>query len=359
MPDPPPFLLWLMLGAFFGYVGGWILAALVPHRRLKSAVIFVSAQVRRLLGMKPSDEMKVTEGASGFSAGVGLLQSRGVTTVESVQLQAAGTTGSGASDVSQALKDAENAVRDFVGYVLGKELGPDWIERCGVTPERLAAWRGRKQTEEKRQRDGPVAPRLIEYSDFYDLETILQKHWNHFSDAFGEQKKFLALWDELKRLRDPDAHRRELLPHQKQLIVGISGQVRNLIVRYRSSLETSDSYYPRIESVMDNLGNTWVPTGRPGLEMVPTKNRLRVGDVLEFIVKASDPLGGSLEFGLGFHLAPPESWQASECLRIVIGAGHVGRDRSFGAFVRSKREFHSHGHHDGVVLFTYEVLPPT
>jgi hypothetical protein len=39
---------------------------------------------------------------------------------------------------------------------------------------------------------------------------------------------------ELGKLRDPDAHRRELLPHQKHLVYGIAGEVRTRITRYAS-----------------------------------------------------------------------------------------------------------------------------
>ena len=66
--------------------------------------------------------------------------------------------------------------------------------------------------------------RLIYYADFYDLKTILKKNWDtSFADALGDWKTFDVWLTELEKLRDPDAHRRELLPHQKSLIIGISG----------------------------------------------------------------------------------------------------------------------------------------
>lgn len=52
-------------------------------------------------------------------------------------------------DVTQALKDAENSLRDFIAFVLQGKLGKDWIENCGVSPERLEKWKERKITEEK------------------------------------------------------------------------------------------------------------------------------------------------------------------------------------------------------------------
>ena len=154
-------------------------------------------------------------------------------------------------DITQTLKDTENALRDFIANVLSKKFGQNWIEQCGVTQERLQKWQERKDAEYKRQKFGTVDERLIYYADFYDLETMLNKHWSDFSEALGEWKTMKVWLEELGRLRDPDAHRRELLPHQKHLAIGIAGEIRTRLVRYRSKQETGEDYYPRIESAMD------------------------------------------------------------------------------------------------------------
>jgi len=125
-------------------------------------------------------------------------------------------------DVTQSLKDTENLLRDFIVVVLQKSLGESWLDTCGVSGERINKWKERKTIEEKRQMSGVVEERLIYYADFYDLETILRKHWSgEFSKALGDWKTMEVWLSELENLRDPDAHRRELLPHQKHLILGI------------------------------------------------------------------------------------------------------------------------------------------
>ncbi len=116
-------------------------------------------------------------------------------------------------DLTQALKDTENSLKDFIAAILEKEIGADWMEKCGVTAERLKQWQERKDIEEKRQSGGVVEPRLIYYADFYDIKTILKKNWDRFADAFGEWKTMEVFLAQLETLRDPDAHRRELLPH--------------------------------------------------------------------------------------------------------------------------------------------------
>lgn len=113
-------------------------------------------------------------------------------------------------DVTQALRDTENTLRDFIAASLERSLGQDWLDRCGVTPERIAEWRDRKSVEQRRQEAGVVEERLLYYADLYDLKTILKKHWQgDFSEALGEWKRFEVLFDELARYRDPDAHRRD------------------------------------------------------------------------------------------------------------------------------------------------------
>lgn len=102
----------------------------------------------------------------------------------------------------------------------------------------------------------------------------------------------------LERLRDPDAHRRELLPHQKHLALGIEGEIRNRLVRFRSEQETAEDYFPRIESVRDGLGNIWTPDVNMVSRFHSTDMNLRPGDTVEFVITARDPLDGRLEYGI-------------------------------------------------------------
>jgi len=121
-------------------------------------------------------------------------------------------------NVSQALRDAENSLRDFIASELSRALGSDWENSCGVRAERLAKWKARKEAEAGRQETGVVDERLIYYADLYDFKTILKKHWaNVFAAALGEWKTLEVYLTELEKLRDPDAHRRELLPIKNSL----------------------------------------------------------------------------------------------------------------------------------------------
>jgi hypothetical protein len=161
-------------------------------------------------------------------------------------------------DITQALKDTENCLRDFISEVMERKFGAEWPGKCGLPSDRIEKWKQRKTEEEKKQKFGTVDPRLIYYADFYDLKTILHKNWSgEFSDALGDWRKMEVWLDQLEDLRNPDAHRRELLPHQKHLALGIEGEIRGRLVRYRSKRETADDYFPRIESIRGNYGNVY------------------------------------------------------------------------------------------------------
>ena len=259
-------------------------------------------------------------------------------------------------DVTQALKDTENSLRDFIAVVFQRKLGEQWIEKCGVTESRIEIWRKRKLTEEKRQFPGSVEERLLYYADFYDIRTILEKHWSgEFSNAFGELRTVRVWLEEMERFRDPDAHRRELLPHHQHLVLGIAGEIRTRLISYRSKMETSEAHYPRMESVRDSIGNSIIDGGI----LQRRTTRLRPGDVLDFVVTASDPLGSDLEYAItvsGHHHNPP--WQRSNQLSLTIAKEHVMNAFSVMLWIRSPREFHACGYYDDSSTFVYEVLPP-
>jgi hypothetical protein len=202
------------------------------------------------------------------------------------------------------------------------------------------------------QKSGVVEQRLIYYADLEDLRIILEKNWSgEFSDAFGEWDRMNVFLTELKNLRDPDAHRRELMPHQKYLVLGIAGDIRTRLVRYRSKQETSEDYYPRIESVGDSLGNIYT---YGAANAIATGARLRVGDVIEFLITATDPLGEPLLYGSNYFR---DVWQESNFISLTLTEKDVRKQFYIILFVKSKREYHAKRNYDDEAMFIYEVLP--
>jgi len=259
-------------------------------------------------------------------------------------------------DVTQALRDAENALREFISLTLSQKLGTDWIGACGVSEDRVTKWRERKESELKRQPSGVVEERLIYYADFFDLKTILKRHWGDaFSEALGEWRTFEVYLSELEKLRDPDAHRRELLPHQKHLVIGISGEIRNRIVRHRSKMETSEDCFPRFESARDSLGNIWVPE-ISRRKVVITNATLRPGDTVEFVVTATDPEDAPLEYAIGVDDILG-SWQGHGAFQLTVTDKHIRQQFVVDLYIRSRRAYHARRHYDDQVEFYYRVLP--
>jgi hypothetical protein len=263
-------------------------------------------------------------------------------------------------DISGSLKAAENAIRDTITYILTKKYGPTWPANSGISEDRLSGWKEKQSIEERRL--GRADPRIIYYADFYDLKTLISKNWeNGLSTVFGKQKEFLALLDILEEFRNPEAHRRELLLHEKQLAIGISGRIRTNISEYFSRMETRESYYPRLECVQDNYGNSWAIGERNPLL---TGRTLRLGDVIEFSVSGTDPLGEDIEFSVAPCAVPYKfQWKESGDFSVTLDSSHVQNGLWIHIAVRSKREFHATsdpilGKIDDIVKFGYEVLPP-
>jgi hypothetical protein len=260
-------------------------------------------------------------------------------------------------DVTQALRDTENALREFIAATLEPALGSDWIDKCGVSPERIAKWRERQSEERRRQEAGVVEERLLYYADFYDLKTILKKQWQgDFSEALGEWKRFEVLFDELARFRDPDAHRRELLPHQKSFVLGIEGDIRARLIRWRSRRERVDDCFPRIESIRDSLGNLWT-SSTPAVTF-DTGTTLRPGDKIDIVVTARDPEDLRLEYRLAVvGKDDPSDWQESSVFSLEIKEAHISANLFIDLQIRSPRSYHAGPSYDQSVVFMYSVLP--
>lgn len=253
-------------------------------------------------------------------------------------------------NVNDALREVENSLRDFISQKLFENYKEDWLSRCGISQNRIEAWKRNKEVEEKKQKYGTSDERLIYYSEFYDLQTLVEKNWELFGEVFGKKKEFSLFMKFLNDYRNPDAHKRELLPHQKHLVIGMSGEIRNRITIYRSNQDTGDSYFPRIENVRDNLGNSWVPGN---LKVVITKNVLRPGDKLEFVVSANDPM----EEPIMYCLLGKNEWQDENNLSYVITTDDIGRSFKINVGILSAREYHARGSWDDMCSFRYTVLP--
>ena len=186
----------------------------------------------------------------------------------------------------------------------------------------------------------------------------MKKHWpGDFSEALGEWKRFEVFFDELARYRDPDAHRRELLPHQQSLVLGIAGDIRTRLVRWHSRRAEIDDCFPRIESARDSLGNLCIPLIGSRSEWFDTRTSLRPGDRIDFVITARDPEDLPLDNQLQIVGNPASEWQASGAFSLHLEEAHIGTALFVDLRIKSPRSYHAGPGCDHSVAFRYSVLP--
>jgi hypothetical protein len=247
---------------------------------------------------------------------------------------------------SQALRDVENSLRDYISHVLQRDLGDGWEDRCGVTTDRVNGWREKRDIEVKKLGSGIVESRLIYFADFYDLETIITKLWDpHFKDTFKDKKTFDVYFKTLSNLRNPEAHRRDLMDYQKHLVIGISGYFRNLIVAARSMNPQTYDVFPMLERMSDNYGNIWVQSSWSATTI------LHPGDELELNIKATDPKGRKLYYRVFMNT----EWSESPTIKFTIKEDHVRPNHSFIVQVKSEDDLHRPDYCDDKGAIRYKV----
>lgn len=163
-------------------------------------------------------------------------------------------------------------------------------------------------------------------------------------------KSSLPRW---KKLRDPNAHRRELKEYQKHLVLGISGELRTRIMKYRGKRKNVDDYFPVIEAVTDSLGNQASNTRYA--QHITAAQQVRVGDEVEIRVFSTDPLGDNLEYSIA--RIGQQDWGARNWQIIRFVEADIGKVCDINVMVRSTRSYHAYSDFDDYVMYRYIVLP--
>jgi hypothetical protein len=244
-------------------------------------------------------------------------------------------------------------LRDLIAVTLEQKFGSQWEDQLGVTSDRIEKWRVRMREEADRLSTGSLETRLLYFADFTDLKMVIAKNWELFKDVFDEKRQFEVLISMLEDFRNPDAHRRGLLPFQEQLVCGICGEIRTRVARYRSRLETSEDCFSRIESAFDNHGQVF-PRGTISYRN-PT---LRVGDQIQISVNASDPEGRPLKYKFSpVGTLYTSEWQSDNTFSLELVTEHIGKSFYIRVAIQSDRAYHAEGEEDDSLSFRYVVLP--
>lgn len=253
-------------------------------------------------------------------------------------------------DITRQIHDAENSLREFLHQIWTNRYGEDWHVNISGASGLYPKWEEKRLPDELEHNSIKGREKLIQYATIDELRMLIKETWGEELQQLFDDRKTLDVYLKiLDDYRNPDSRRRELFVYQKHLLLGISGDIRNRIVTWRSKMEAG-GIYSRIESVRDNIGNNWTP-GAP--RRVKTENSLRVGDVLEFIITASDPEESQLSYRC-HHT----KWQTNNIVIVTIDRTMIEKQSLFHLMVKSARKHHAYPMgFDDRVSFDYQVVP--
>ncbi|MFW2513308.1 Swt1 family HEPN domain-containing protein [Demequina sp. SO4-13] len=263
-------------------------------------------------------------------------------------------------DPADSVRIAETDLRRLVRSVLEQELGPNWLAKSGLSEQRLERIPERMSEEAKRRKSVVTSIDPLDFLEVTDLATIISKHWAEFKPILGDKKHIDTYMSRLASFRNPSAHSRPLMAHEKMLLAGIAGEIRNLVTIHRSSQDVTGDYYPVIESVHDNFGHATGPTGLENMHIVPTNKWLQVGDVLRWECAGRDPQGRELTWRVAHHgRRPIQAIGETASLEWTVSEEDVGDRFQPDITLTAESKYHRHTGYDDRVYFVYGVVPPS
>jgi hypothetical protein len=258
-------------------------------------------------------------------------------------------------------------------YVYRTAYGPNWLETIS-SPEQRADW-GKRYEQEKKKRTGKgvsVVPNLgLAYSDMQDLLGFVNKHWNPIEPAFGASAKSetKALLTRFETLRNTAMHSRNPLIFEEDLMSGIAGQIRNQVTIFMSTQDEHGDYFPRIESIVDGFGNSFVGdpqkvTANSLENYVKCREPLTPGQIVTFTCTGVDPQDRELEFIFSrnmflFLRGKKTIGGQPVTLQWKVKNSDVGPSRTVVIGMKAVgAKYHRFGTMDQQVSFRYKVNPP-
>lgn len=251
----------------------------------------------------------------------------------------------------EAIRLIEQDLRRLVKVVYGEE----WVSSGNFDCTALA----RKRDDERGRRRAVVpSADLIDYTEFGELSRfILGTGWDRFAAALGTKRHMETYFSKIEGFRNPTMHSRTLMPFEEHLVLGISGELRNRIAIYMNDVDEPSKFYPVVEFIQDQLGNS-----HDGLSnlIVQTEARFEVGDRISFRCRATDPMDRDLYWLLDGNSGGTSEASGEDVeLTYTFGTGDVGEESHVTIFLSSSGDFHRFtGGFDASAMFSYRVNPP-
>lgn len=171
-------------------------------------------------------------------------------------------------------------------------IGGEDDSKYGISEDRIQKWKEKRIIEAKKNKGVSYENRLIYYSEFYDLKTIILKNWERFQPILKDKKRFEVFFSEVENFRNTIAHGRILTSSQESFLYGITTDLKNVILLYHNKNEMKEDFFIQISKINDNLGNVW------DINSSASNPFLRVGDEYELYIEAHDPKNREIEYSV-------------------------------------------------------------
>jgi len=145
------------------------------------------------------------------------------------------------------------------------------------------------ENEHQRREGVIVSDDLLAFADTRHLTKVIESNWATFAPVFKNRVRTGVSFEALTSYRNAVQHGRRLVPFERDLLSGISGQIRNMITLHLNRVQEARRHYPLIESATDSLGNIALEGDVYPWDEDNPLAEFEVGDVLTLDASAWDP----------------------------------------------------------------------
>jgi len=246
----------------------------------------------------------------------------------------------------------ESALRDLIRTIDGSS----W--EASFSAEQLTRFEAARTEDLKRRRGTAPNNDLLDYVELYHLQTHIVGAWGRYAAALKKQRTFEVYLERLLGLRNAVAHSRPLLPFETQLVGGITGEIRNLVVLHRNIENPDHELWPIIEEARDQFGTTRTfsspfPVGQDMVQLAP-------GDRVTFTARGRDAGDVTLLWRCGRNMYDDSIGTAegeTVTFEWTVEERDIGGGTHIHIVLASDRAHHRHEGFDASASFAYFVRP--
>jgi hypothetical protein len=150
---------------------------------------------------------------------------------------------------TEAISACEGAMRNVIRLM----MGDSWA--TSLTSAQRSQVQRSMENEHQRREGVIVSDDLLAFADTRHLTKVIGSNWETFAPVFENRVRTGVSFEALTSYRNAVQHGRRLVPFERDLLSGISGQIRNMITLHLNRVQEARRHYPVIESATDSLGN--------------------------------------------------------------------------------------------------------